>query len=52
MGAHNSGMHAILVKTGKYRDGDENKIEKYPLTVVDSFAYAVEYILENFVNKE
>ena len=48
MGAQNCGMNAILVKTGKYRDDDENKIEKKPLFVANNFANAVEYILNNF----
>ena len=48
MGALNSGMNAILVKTGKYRSNDENKIEKKPLFVANDFSDAVEYILNNY----
>jgi ribonucleotide monophosphatase NagD (HAD superfamily) len=48
MGALNSGMNAILVKTGKYREGDEHRIEKKPLFVADNFAHAIEFMLKNF----
>lgn len=43
-GAIAVGMRGILVKTGKYREGDENKIENKPI-VVASFVEAVEKII-------
>lgn len=51
MGAINTGMNAILVKTGKYTEGDENKIEKKPLYVAKNFADAVDFFIENFTAK-
>jgi ribonucleotide monophosphatase NagD (HAD superfamily) len=47
-GAQNCGMLGILVKTGKYRDGDEEKINKKPALVADNFSQAVDFILENY----
>lgn len=46
-GAINAGLQGILVKTGKYQVGDENKIDPKPTAVVPSFVEAVEKILEN-----
>ena len=42
-----AGFQGILVKTGKYRQGDENKIN-VPTFVADDFNAAVEYILLNY----
>uniref|UniRef100_A0A914WAQ6 Haloacid dehalogenase-like hydrolase domain-containing protein 2 n=1 Tax=Plectus sambesii TaxID=2011161 RepID=A0A914WAQ6_9BILA len=42
-GALDAGMKAILVKTGKYRDGDERKITGDP-PALDSIVDAVDYI--------
>ncbi len=39
-----AGMHGVLVKTGKYRVGDEAKIGR-PLFVAEDFAQAVEFLL-------
>ena len=36
----------FLVKTGKYREGDENKINPPPFKTVPNFAAAVEEILK------
>ena len=47
-GAQCVGMHGILVKTGKYRENDEAKLETKPLCVANDFAHAVEFILNNF----
>ncbi|KAK7489932.1 hypothetical protein BaRGS_00018797 [Batillaria attramentaria] len=44
-GAQNSGMKGILVKTGKYRGGDEKKIDPPPQHVADDFSAAVDFIL-------
>lgn len=41
-GAMDAGMNAILVRTGKYRAGDENMLQKSPLAVVDDFPTALE----------
>ncbi|XP_034457916.1 haloacid dehalogenase-like hydrolase domain-containing protein 2 [Hippoglossus hippoglossus] len=48
-GAQNAGMLGILVRTGKYRDGDENKIQPPPHLTCDSFPDAVEHILKNLL---
>jgi HAD superfamily hydrolase (TIGR01458 family) len=45
-GAMAAGLQGILVKTGKYRDGDEARIEPPPTAVVETLAGAVEWILE------
>ncbi|CAC5362532.1 Haloacid dehalogenase-like hydrolase domain-containing protein 2 [Mytilus coruscus] len=45
-GAQKTGMLGILVKTGKYRIGDEDKINSKPFKVVDDFQQAVE-VIEN-----
>ncbi|OWF47844.1 haloacid dehalogenase-like hydrolase domain-containing protein 2 [Mizuhopecten yessoensis] len=45
-GAMATGMFGILVKTGKYRDGDENKIDPKPTYIADNFSGAVDYILQ------
>jgi phospholysine phosphohistidine inorganic pyrophosphate phosphatase len=47
-GAQNCGMRGILVKTGKYRQNDETKINPSPFFVTENFANAVDFILENF----
>ncbi|KHN86318.1 Haloacid dehalogenase-like hydrolase domain-containing protein 2 [Toxocara canis] len=44
MGAINAGMHAILVKTGKYRVGDEDQIPENSRNCVPSFVEAVDLI--------
>mmetsp|Transcript_65839 Transcript_65839/g.186952 ORF Transcript_65839/g.186952 Transcript_65839/m.186952 type:complete len:113 (+) Transcript_65839:3-341(+) len=46
-GAMDAGMHAILVRTGKYQDGDEAKCRSPPLAVVDDFPSAVEFLCKN-----
>ncbi|CEM01796.1 unnamed protein product [Vitrella brassicaformis CCMP3155] len=43
-GAVACGLRGILVKTGKYRAGDEAKLDPQPTAVVDNFAKAVEWI--------
>ncbi|XP_020780528.1 haloacid dehalogenase-like hydrolase domain-containing protein 2 [Boleophthalmus pectinirostris] len=48
-GAQNAGMLGILVKTGKYRGGDEHKISPPPHLTCDSFPEAVEHILKNLL---
>ncbi|VDM63024.1 unnamed protein product [Angiostrongylus costaricensis] len=44
MGAINSGMKGILVRTGKYRKGDEQQIPVERRNCVESFAEAVDLI--------
>ena len=44
-GAIAAGMKGILVKTGKYLTGDEDKINPKPTFVAESFPGAVDYIL-------
>ncbi|XP_038590094.1 haloacid dehalogenase-like hydrolase domain-containing protein 2 isoform X2 [Micropterus salmoides] len=48
-GAQNTGILGILVRTGKYREGDENKINPPPHLTCDSFPDAVEHILNNLL---
>ncbi|XP_078812329.1 haloacid dehalogenase-like hydrolase domain-containing protein 2 isoform X5 [Oryzias latipes] len=48
-GAQNAGMLGILVRSGKYREGDENKISPPPHLTCDSFPDAVEHILQNLL---
>ncbi|KAL1452848.1 hypothetical protein WDU94_007036 [Cyamophila willieti] len=40
-GAQRAGIRGCLVRTGKYRPGDENKIEPAPAFVFENFAEAV-----------
>ena len=42
-----AGMRGFLVKTGKYRSGDENKITPSPTAVFPSFVEAVDEILKS-----
>ena len=51
-GAQNTGMQGILVKTGKYRDKDESKLDREPLFVADDFSKAVDFILANFISRK
>uniref|UniRef100_A0A7S2HLI8 Phospholysine phosphohistidine inorganic pyrophosphate phosphatase n=1 Tax=Alexandrium andersonii TaxID=327968 RepID=A0A7S2HLI8_9DINO len=43
-GAMDAGMRAILVRTGKYQAGDEERCRTPPLAVVDSFPDAVDFL--------
>lgn len=45
-GAQLLGLRGFLVKTGKYREGDENKINPPPYKTLPNFAAAVEEILK------
>lgn len=48
-GAMNVGMKGILVKTGKYLPNIEATAAQPPTQVLDSFAHAVDWLLqENF----
>ncbi|CAG9530110.1 unnamed protein product [Cercopithifilaria johnstoni] len=49
LGAINVGMRAILVKTGKYSEGDELKIPEASRNCVESFVEAVDLIEKNLV---
>lgn len=44
------GMQGILVRTGKYRPDDENKINPSPTLTVATFAEAIETILSDLCN--
>ncbi|XP_067670597.1 haloacid dehalogenase-like hydrolase domain-containing protein 2 [Haliotis asinina] len=44
-GSQTAGMTGILVKTGKYQDGDETKITPPPSHVASDFSHAVDIIL-------
>ena len=44
-GALLAGLKAILVRTGKYRPGDEQMSKIAPTAVCDNFSQAVDYIL-------
>nr|XP_056704839.1 haloacid dehalogenase-like hydrolase domain-containing protein 2 [Euleptes europaea] len=48
-GAQNAGMLGILVKTGKYRKGDEGKINPPPYLTCESFPCAVDHILQHLL---
>lgn len=48
-GAQAIGMRGILVQTGKYREGDETKIEPLPAFVCKDFPQAVDTILNTLV---
>lgn len=45
-GALDAGMRAILVRTGKYRIGDEQRCRTQPLAVVSDFAEAVDFLYQ------
>lgn len=45
-GAQNAGIQGILVRTGKYRDGDEDAITPAPTRVCESFVQAVDHIIQ------
>jgi len=45
-GAMDCGLRAILVRTGKYCEGDESRCRTAPLAVVDNFAQAVEFLYD------
>lgn len=44
-GAQRAGIAGVLVRTGKYRPGDESRTAQRPALVVDDFCAAVEAIL-------
>lgn len=48
-GAQSAGMLGILVKTGKYRLGDEGKTNPAPYLTCDAFPQAVDHILYNML---
>lgn len=45
-GALRAGLMAILVRSGKYRQGDEKLINRIPTAVCDHFSDAVDYIMD------
>lgn len=46
-GSQAAGIRGILVRTGKYLDGDENLISPSPWTTADSLNAAVDHIIEH-----
>lgn len=46
-GALAAGLRGILVKTGKYRPGDEDRIDRSGATVVEDITVAIEWILDH-----
>ncbi|NWW89476.1 HDHD2 protein, partial [Rhynochetos jubatus] len=48
-GAQDTGMRGILVRTGKYRPADEDKINPGPYLTCENFPEAVEHILEHLL---
>jgi len=44
-GAEATGIKGFLVQTGKYRDGDEHRLERAPFAVCKDFSAAVDQIL-------
>ncbi|XP_047487427.1 haloacid dehalogenase-like hydrolase domain-containing protein 2 [Penaeus chinensis] len=51
-GAMQTGLNGILVKTGKYRAGDEDLVDPKPTFVADDFAHAINYVIESFTMKQ
>ncbi|XP_067005109.2 haloacid dehalogenase-like hydrolase domain-containing protein 2 [Anabrus simplex] len=51
-GAQKLGMQGILVQTGKYRPGDEDKISPPPCKVCPSFTHAVNMLLGELQKSE
>ncbi|XP_043272966.1 haloacid dehalogenase-like hydrolase domain-containing protein 2 [Venturia canescens] len=45
-GSQAAGLRGILVKTGKYREGDENTISPRPYKTCESFVEAIDSIIE------
>nr|XP_045626068.1 haloacid dehalogenase-like hydrolase domain-containing protein 2 [Procambarus clarkii] len=48
-GAMNAGLLGILVKTGKYRPGDESTVDPKPSYIAENFAQAVDYIISRWL---
>lgn len=46
-GAMAAGIKGYLVRTGKYREDDENKMDQSPARVVDTFSDAVDSIIKD-----
>ncbi|KAF2362925.1 HAD-superfamily hydrolase LHPP/HDHD2 [Trinorchestia longiramus] len=46
-GAQAAGMSGVLVRTGKYRPGDEDTVSPPPAATFDNFALAVEWLLQS-----
>lgn len=50
-GATRAGLLGILVRTGKYRSGDEQQLESVDALVLPEFAAAVDWILERHAHR-
>ncbi|XP_045102925.1 haloacid dehalogenase-like hydrolase domain-containing protein 2 isoform X2 [Portunus trituberculatus] len=51
-GAMKAGLAGILVKTGKYRLGDEGQAEPSPSYVAEDFPQAVDFIINNLLQSQ
>lgn len=51
-GAMKAGLAGILVKTGKYRQGDESHAEPSPSHVAQDFPQAVNFIINNLLQSQ
>jgi ribonucleotide monophosphatase NagD (HAD superfamily) len=49
-GANAIGIHSVLVRTGKYRPGDETR--SAPTFTANDFSHAVEWVLERVHQEE
>lgn len=51
-GAMKAGLAGILVKTGKYRLGDEDQVKPSPSYVAQDFPQAVDFIISNLLQSQ
>lgn len=51
-GAMNAGLAGILVKTGKYRPGDEGQTDLAPSHVAQDFPEAVDFLITNWLKPQ
>lgn len=51
-GAMNAGLAGILVKTGKYRPGDEGQTDPAPSHVAQDFPEAVDFLITNWLKPQ
>lgn len=51
-GAMKAGLAGILVKTGKYRPGDEKQAEASPSHVAEDFPQAIDFIINNWLQPQ
>ncbi|KAG0712816.1 Haloacid dehalogenase-like hydrolase domain-containing protein 2 [Chionoecetes opilio] len=51
-GSMKAGLAGILVKTGKYRPGDENQVELRPSHTAEDFPQAIDFIINNWLQSQ